>query len=409
MKKLFGVMLGILTAIGGFMDIGDIVANSATGARFGMSLSWAVLLGVGGIIVYAEMAGRVAAVAGRPTFDLVRERLGARMALANLAASFFINFLTLVAEVAGIAVALQLATDVNYLLWLPLTGFLVWLVIWRVKFSAMENIFGIMGLALIGLSVALWQLHPDWSSLWQGASHPTVPSGEGHATYFYYAIALFGAAMTPYEVFFFSSGAVEEHWSRRDLLENKINVFLGFPLGGILSLSLMALSTLVLLPRSISVDNLGQTALPATVALGKIGLALMIVGFFAATFGAALETSLSAGYTVSQYFGWQWGKFVRPRDASRFHLVMLVSIIAAVLIALTAVDPVKVTEYSIVLSAAALPLTYFPILVVANDPDYMGDNVNGRFGNAVASFYLVVIVVVAVATIPLMIVTKAGA
>ena len=51
----------------------------------------------------------------------------------------------------------------------------------------------------------------------------------------------------------------------------------------------------------------------------------------------------------------------------RFHLVVLVSIVVAVLVGLTAVDPIKVTEYSIVLSAAALPLTYFPILVVAND------------------------------------------
>jgi Mn2+/Fe2+ NRAMP family transporter len=409
MKKLLGVMLGVLTAIGGFMDIGDIVANSATGARFGMSLAWAVVLGTAGIVVYAEMAGRVAAVSGRPTFDLVRERLGARMALANLAASFFINFLTLTAEVAGIAIALQLATDVNYLLWLPLTALMVWLVIWRVKFSIMENVFGLMGLALIVMAIAVWQLHPDWSQLWHGASHPAVPSGEGTPTYFYYAIALFGAAMTPYEVFFFSSGAVEEHWSTSDLSENRLNVFLGFPLGGFLSLSLMALATLVLLPNGITVDHLSQAALPVSVAIGKIGLALMIVGFFAATFGAALETSLSAGYTISQYFGWQWGKLVRPREASRFHLVVLVSIALSLLLALTAVDPVKVTEYSIVLSAAALPLTYFPILVVANDPDYMGEHVNGRFGNAIASVYFVILVVVAVATIPLMIITKAGA
>jgi Mn2+/Fe2+ NRAMP family transporter len=408
MKKLLGVMLGVLTAIGGFMDIGDIVANSATGARFGMSLAWAVVLGTAGIVVYAEMAGRVAAVSGRPTFDLVRERLGARMALANLAASFFINFLTLTAEVAGIAIALQLATDVNYLLWLPLTALMVWLVIWRVKFSIMENVFGLMGLALIVMAIAVWQLHPDWSQLFHGASHPSVPSGEGTPTYFYYAIALFGAAMTPYEVFFFSSGAVEEHWSTGDLNENRINVFLGFPLGGFLSLALMALATLVLLPNGITVDHLSQAALPVTVAIGKIGLALMIVGFFAATFGAALETSLSAGYTISQYFGWQWGKFVRPREASRFHVVVLVSIALSLLLALTAVDPVKVTEYSIVLSAAALPLTYFPILVVANDPDYMGDHVNGRFGNAIASVYFVILVIVAAATIPLMIITKAG-
>jgi Mn2+/Fe2+ NRAMP family transporter len=331
------------------------------------------------------------------------------MALVNLAASFFINFLTLTAEVAGIAVALQLASDVNYLLWLPLTALLVWLVIWRVKFKIMENVFGLMGLALVVMAVAVWQLHPDWSQLWHGASHPSVPSGEGTPTYFYYAIALFGAAMTPYEVFFFSSGAVEEHWSTSDLSENRLNVFLGFPLGGFLSLSLMALAALVLLPNGISVDHLSQAALPVSVAVGKLGLALMIVGFFAATFGAALETSLSAGYTISQYFGWQWGKYVRPREASRFHLVVLGSIAVALLFALTAVDPVKVTEYSIVLSAAALPLTYFPILVVANDPDYMGDHANGRFGNAIGSVYLVILVVASLATIPLMIATKAGA
>ena len=78
MKKVFGVTLGILTAIGGFVDIGDLVANSATGARFGMSLAWAVLVGIVGIFVFAEMSGRVAGVSKRAVFDVVRERLGAR-------------------------------------------------------------------------------------------------------------------------------------------------------------------------------------------------------------------------------------------------------------------------------------------------------------------------------------------
>lgn len=59
-----------------------------------------MVVGVPGIILFAEMAGRVAAVSHRPVFDLVRERLGARTALANLVASSFVNFLTLAAEVA---------------------------------------------------------------------------------------------------------------------------------------------------------------------------------------------------------------------------------------------------------------------------------------------------------------------
>jgi Mn2+/Fe2+ NRAMP family transporter len=86
----------------------------------------------------------------------------------------------------------------------------------------------------------------------------------------------------------------------------------------------------------------------------------------------------------------------------------MLSIVGAALFGLSGVDPVKVTEYSIVLSAAALPLTYFPILIIANDPDYMGDRVNGRFINAIAIVYLAILAVVAIATIPLMIITKAG-
>jgi manganese transport protein len=407
-KKIFGVTLGVLTAMGGFIDIGDIVANAATGARFGVALAWAVVLGVIGICVFAEMAGRVAAVSGRPVFDLVRERLGAKVGMVNLFASFFITALTLTAEIGGVALALELATDVNYLLWIPLAGLLVWVVIWRVRFESMEQTFGLMGLVLVVMAVALWRLGPDWSELWRGATQPTVPGGEGHPTYFYWAIALFGAAMTPYEVFFFSSGAVEEHWSDNDLALNKANVFVGFPLGGLLSLALMGLTATLFQPASITVDHLSQAALPVSMALGKIGLALVLVGFFAATFGAALETALSCGYTVSQYFGWQWGKLVRPSEAARFHLLVLVTIAVGVLVGLTAVDPIKVTEYSIVLSAAALPLTYLPILLVANDPDYMGDRVNRRLSNVLGTIYLVLLVVVSVVTIPLMIATKAG-
>jgi Mn2+/Fe2+ NRAMP family transporter len=408
-KCVLAVTLGILTAIGGFVDMGDLVANSETGARFDMNLAWVVVLGVIGICVYAEMAGRVAAISGRPVFELVRERLGARMGLINLVASFFINLLTLTAELAGIAIAISLVASVHYILLLPLAALLVWLVCWRMPFEMMERIFGLAGLALIVFAVAVWKVGPDWGSLFHAASHPHLPSEETPFTYAYFGIALFGAAMTPYEVFFFSSGAVEDGWTAKDLNVNRANVYIGFPLGGLLSLALMASAHLVFAPRGIEVGQLAQVALPVAFAVGKIGLALVLIGVFAATFGAALETSLSAGYTISQYLGWEWGKEKRPREAARFHVVVLLSIVISLLIGLSGVDPVKVTEYSIVLSAAALPLTYLPILVIANDPDYVGEKTNGRFLNAVASFYLVLLLVISVATIPLIIITKGGA
>ena len=67
------------------------------------------------------------------------------------------------------------------------------------------------------------------------------------------------------------------------------------------------------------------------------------------------------------------------------------------------------TEYAVIFSAVALPLTYVPILLVANDREYMGAHANGRLANVLGFVYLVVILVIAVAAIPLMIITNVGA
>ncbi|BDY30301.1 NRAMP family divalent metal transporter [Mycolicibacterium mageritense] len=408
MKRFFAVALGILTAIGGFLDIGDLVTNAVVGSRFGLALAWVVVVGVVGICLFAQMAGRVAAVSGRATFEIIRERLGPRTAAANLGASFLINLMTLTAEIGGVALALQLATDVGRLMWIPVAAFAVWLVIWRVKFSIMENVAGLAGLCLIVFAVSVFALQPHWPDLTHQALQPVIPQTESSATYWYYAIALFGAAMTPYEVFFFSSGAVEEHWKTKDLGVSRLNVVIGFPLGGILSVAIASCAALVLLPSQIEVTSLSQVVMPVVAAGGKLALAFAIVGIVAATFGAALETTLSSGYTLAQFLGWPWGKFRRPAEASRFHVVMFVSIVVGAAVLFTGVDPILVTEYSVVFSAIALPLTYLPILIVANDSEYMGDKTNGRLTNVFGSVYLVIILAASVAAIPLMIVTGAG-
>ena len=133
MKKLFSVALGILTAIGGFVDIGDLVTNAQVGARLGWSLGLVVMLGVLGICVFAEMSGRVAAVSSRATFDLVRERLGPRVGLLNLFGSMAVTLLTFIAEIGGVALALQLVVSVHHVLLVPLVAVLVWLILWKAQ------------------------------------------------------------------------------------------------------------------------------------------------------------------------------------------------------------------------------------------------------------------------------------
>jgi Mn2+/Fe2+ NRAMP family transporter len=188
----------------------------------------------------------------------------------------------------------------------------------------------------------------------------------------------------------------------------RVNAFIGFPLGGLLSLAIMAAAVPVLQPRSIGVSHLGQVALPVAAALGKAGLVFVFVSFFAATFAAAAESALSSGYAVAQHMGWSWGKRHPPGAAARFHLVCLASVIAATAFILTTVDPVTVTIFAVVLGAAAVPLTYFPILIVANDARLMGERVNRRWSNAAGTFFLTIMVIVSLVSLPLLILTKAG-
>ena len=57
-KRFLAVALGILTAIGGFVDIGDIVANAEAGARFGIAHAWVLLVGVIATSIYGRLRKR---------------------------------------------------------------------------------------------------------------------------------------------------------------------------------------------------------------------------------------------------------------------------------------------------------------------------------------------------------------
>ncbi|WP_297601292.1 divalent metal cation transporter [Mycobacterium sp.] len=163
--KFLKIALGVMTAIGGFVDVGNLVTSGITGARFGMALTWAIVLGTIAMTLYGEMAGRVAAVACRPVFHVIRERLGVRTSLANLVAFVLLSLLTLAAEIGGVALTMEIVTGINYLVWIPLVGALVWLAVWRMSFSLMENLFGILGLCLLVYVVALFVMPTDWGAL----------------------------------------------------------------------------------------------------------------------------------------------------------------------------------------------------------------------------------------------------
>src|ERR1043165_7245269 len=93
LKKYLSVTLGILTAIGGYVDIGAIATAGEAGSKFGFSLIWAMLLGTVCIIFLVEMVGRMAAMSDTAYMDILREKFGIKFAIVPLTSELIANFL----------------------------------------------------------------------------------------------------------------------------------------------------------------------------------------------------------------------------------------------------------------------------------------------------------------------------
>jgi Mn2+/Fe2+ NRAMP family transporter len=138
------------------------------------------------------------------------------------------------------------------------------------------------------------------------------------------------------------------------------------------------------------------------------GLLAALLGTLFAIGGAAVETSLAGAYGVAQFFGFEWGQSRSPWHVPRFTLVWVLIFGLASLVLATGIDPVQVTEYSVIFSVVVLPLSYLPILLVARDRNVMGSHVNTRLENVLGIVFLAVITVVAVLAVPLMYLSRLG-
>lgn len=363
---------------------------------------WALPVGLVGIIVFAEMSGRVAAIAKKANFELVRERYGRRLGLVTLVSSLVLSFFTLAAELGGVGLALTLFFDAPEQTFMLIGALVLIAASWFLSFDHIERIFGYGGLTLLVFVAAAVHLHPDWHSLGNGF----VPDVQSSSLYWYFAVGLVAAAFMPYEIYFYSSGAREEGWTENDLGLNKANAIIGYTLGGLLAVALLVTAAEVFQPAGVDPAHLGTTVLGAQVAFGETGLVLALVGVLFAIGGACIDTCFSVAYNLAQYQGWEWGKKAgRPRG---WTITWLATFIGGYIVVSTGIDPIELTEYAVVLSVVALPLTYLPILLIASDREVMGEHANGLLAKTLGWGYFGVICVLTVAAPILLLATNGG-
>ena len=399
MSVIVDLILGVVTSIGGFVEVGSISTSAQAGSEFGFQLLWAVAAAGLMLAMLVEMAGRLAAVSKQPLAAAVRERFGIQFQIVPLGAELLLDLLLLAAEIGGVGIAMKLATGVGFQWWIVPIGIAIWTVLWRCGFGLIEYGIGLLGLVTLSFVVAAWRLGPNTHDLTRSLL-PSLPQHDA-VRYAFIAVSIVGATVSPYLLNFYSSGTVEEKMTEKDLWVNRVTAYMGTGFGTVVSMGILVTSAMVLGPRSIHVESYEQAALMFVPAFGRWAIALFALSLGIGCFGAAVEISLNGGYVASQVLGWAWGAN-RPRgSATRFTAAFTLLLLVSLAIAILGFDPLQLTMISVALTVVVMPLMVLPFLVLMNDPRFVKDHRSGPIGNGVLAALTILAGLFALIVVPL--------
>ena len=400
MKKVGEVSLGIVTGVGGYLDISSLVTSTQAGAVFQYQLVWAVMVGGLCAAILCEQGGRLAAVSGKTVSDAIRERFGFPYHLTLYAIIALVTLLILAIEIGGASVAIEFATGIAFGWWAVPVVLSCWLILWKGSYGFVQ--YGVASASLITICfvVGAVLLQPHWLDVARGLV-PSLPQHD-RAKYWFLAAVIVAASITPSLVLFYSSGAVEDRWDAGHLVVNRVAAFVGLGFGSLIAAAVVVVAAMALLPNGIRQEHYAQLALLLIDAMGWWGFVLLTLSVAIACVGTAVEVALVIAYMTAQGFGWEGSQDAAPRDNARFAAVYTGALCLGAVPVLVGIEPIKLTTVSMALTALTLPIAVVPFLFVMNDPTYLKEHTNGWLANLVVTVIIGMTFVLAVVTVPLM-------
>ena len=127
----------------------------------------------------------------------------------------------------------------------------------------------------------------------------------------YFVVAILSAVLFPYESYFYSSGGIEEGWGAKDLLTNRVTCTVGFGLGSLLAISILAVIVLYLFLTRTYIGTAIRAVSQDRDAMALMGANPQRVYIVTSAVGGAMAGLAGAlliiQYSVHPFFGAQFG------------------------------------------------------------------------------------------------------
>jgi Mn2+/Fe2+ NRAMP family transporter len=386
---------GVLVFLGE-NDAPSMLSYSATGARFGIGffLPFVVVTFAMGLVVQ-EMTVRLGAVTHRGHAEMIFDRFGSFWGFFSLGDLVLGNFLTLVTEFIGIRAGLgffgvrpSVAVGAGLLV--------VFAAITTGRYWTWERIT--LALAVFnGLFVpAALLAHPNWHQVGHAMLTWTpLPHGNGFDI-LVLMLADIGATVTPWMIFFQQSAVVDKGMQPRDIGAGRADTLLGALLATLFAIATI-LATTPLFHHGIDASQFqaAQFAEALQPWIGRAGATLFALGIFEAGIVAAIAISTSSAYAFGEVLHTGHSLNRPMREAWPFYSILLGSAAAAAALVLIPRAPLEFIVLIVnVVAVLAMPPALAFLMLLVNDREVMGDDVN-TLGQNVGAIGVTVLLIIA--------------
>lgn len=376
---------GLVTMVGD-NDAGGIATYTQAGQNYGTSLLWTLLILIPVLIVNQEMVVRLGAVSKVGHARLIFARFGTFWGAFSVIDLFLLNFLTIVTEFIGFAMALNYF-GMSPLLSVPLGVVGLIAITVTGSFRRWESVMWVCCLAsLLMIPLALIP-HPALFPIVHDTFIPGVLGGL-NSTALLTIIAIVGTTVAPWQLFFQQSNVVDKRLTPRWIKHEQADTILGSLLTNIEAAGLIIAAAFVFAGTKFfgNFVDVGTSA-QGYAHLGHpvMGVLLSLVLLNASIIGAC-AVSLSTSYAFGDTFRVNHSLHRKVSEAKLFYGSYAALVALAGAIVLIPGAPLGLLTLAVqALAGILLPSATVFLVLLCNDRQVLGPWVNRPWLNAVAA------------------------
>src|SRR5579863_1564692 len=371
---------GFLAGMAG-NDASAVGSYSVDGATNGYGHLWLMLLATPLFQSVQFACAKLGRITQKGLAEILREHYSRWVAIPASLILVIANIALIAADLVAIGSGIELITGVSWVWFVvPVAAVLWYLTVYR-SFKSIKKIFMVMSLAFVSYFITAIFSHANWGTV---LVNTFVPHVNFEFASISSAVALLGATISPYTMFWQVQGEKEEKRTgstRKKLRSAALDIAVGVISGNLVAYFIIVCTAATLFTHHQSIATAADAARSLEPLLGPFAKYLFAFGFIGAGLVAIPVLLASTSYAVAGTFGWPAGLSKKPWQNEGFYLILTGAIVVSMVIALLRFDPIRLIFWANVLSGVLSPFLVVYLIVIGNNRKIMQDQRLGLITN----------------------------